>query len=395
MKDRLGWPRLLSDPMQTRLLFFLLLVSAIPLSSFGEASAQSIASRLQPLVDHGALAGAVTLVANKDKVLSFEAVGYEDIASKKPMATDSLFWIASMSKPMTTTAFMMLVDEGKVNLDDPVEKYLPEYKGAMFVAEKDNDHTLLKKTSHLVKVREIMSHTGGVVPRSPLEPQIDILPIRQNVISYPLFGLHYDPGTKYEYSNGGINTAGRIIEVVSGMPYEKFMDERLFKPLGMKDTTFWPNDEQLRRLAKSYKANAAKTALEETVVNQLTYPLNNPNRTPCPAGGLFSTAADCAVFCQMLLNKGMWQGKRYVSEEAVKQLSSRQTPENLAQSYGLGFSVNPGKSFGHGGAYSTNMNIDIEHGLVTVFMVQNAGWLEEGKTAQGIFGKAALDLFAK
>lgn len=381
--------------MSLRLFLCCLAASAITVASHAEAPAKSIASRLQPLVDHGALAGAVTLVADKDKVLDVEAVGYEDVAAKKPMAKDALFWIASMSKGMTTTAFMMLVDEGKVKLDDPVEKYLPEYKGVMYAAEKAADHVLMKKPSHLITVREVMSHTAGVVPRSPLEPQIDILSLRDNVRVYPLVGLHFDPGTKYEYSNGGINTAGRIIEVLGGMSYEKFMDERLFKPLGMKDTTFWPNDEQVGRLAKSYKANAAKTALEETVVNQLTYPLTNRSRTPCPAGGLFSTAADVAVFCQMLLNKGEWKGKRYLSEESVKQLSSRQTPASVEQSYGFGFSVNPGKSFGHGGAYSTNMNIDTEHGLVTVFMVQNAGWLEEGKTAQGIFNKAANELFAK
>ncbi len=381
--------------MSLRLFFSCLVASAITVSAHAEAPAKGMASRLQPLVDHGALAGAVTLVADKDKVLDVEAVGFEDVAAKKLMAKDALFWIASMSKGMTTAAFMILVDEGKVKLDAPVEKYLPEYKGVMYAAEKDGQHVLMKKPSHLITVREVMSHTAGVVPRSPLEPQIDILSLRDNVKVYPLVGLHFDPGTKYEYSNGGINTAGRIIEVLSGMSYEQFMDEKLFHPLGMKDTTFWPNDEQVSRLAKSYKANAAKTALEETVVNQLTYPLTNRARTPCPAGGLFSTAADVAVFCQMLLSKGEWKGKRYLSEESVKQLSSRQTPESVQQSYGFGFSVQPGKSFGHGGAYSTNMNIDIEHGLVTVFMVQNAGWLEEGKTAQGIFSKAANELFAK
>ncbi len=381
--------------MNSRLLLSCLIALAVAVSSHAEAPAKGIASRLQPLVDQGALAGAVTLVTDKDKVLDVEAVGYEDVATKKPMAKDALFWIASMSKGMTTTAFMILVDEGKVKLDDAVETYLPEYKGVMYAAEKDNDHVLLKKPSHPITVREVMSHTAGVVPRSPAEPQIDILSLADNVKIYPLVGLHFDPGTKYEYSNGGINTAGRIIEVLSGMPYEQFMDEKLFKPLGMKDTTFWPNDEQVGRLAKSYKANAAKTALEETLVNQLTYPLTNRARTPCPAGGLFSTAADVGVFCQMLLNKGEWKGKRYVSEASVKELSRRQTPENLQQSYGFGFSVNGTKSFGHGGAYSTNMNIDLEHGLVTVFMVQNAGWLEEGKTAQGIFSKAANELFGK
>ncbi|MDB6137094.1 MAG: estB 3 [Verrucomicrobiaceae bacterium] len=378
--------------MNSRLSFSCLVAAAITLSSPAEIPAQSIAGRLQPLVDHGALAGAVTLVADKDKVLDVEAVGYEDVAAKKPMAKDALFWIASMSKGMTTTAFMMLVDEGRVKLDDPVEKYLPEYKGVIVSGKKGELH---EQPAHLLKVRDVMSHTGGVVPRSPKEPQIDILSLKDNVQVYPTVGLHFQPGTSYEYSNGGINTAGRIIEVISGMPYEKFMDEKLFQPLGMKDTTFWPNDEQVGRLAKSYKADKAKTGLEEVPVGQLTYPLTNRSRTPCPAGGLFSTAADVGVFCQMLLNKGEWQGKRYLTENAVKELSSRQTPATLEQSYGFGFAVNGTKSFGHGGAYSTNMNIDLEHGLVTVFMVQNAGWLEEGKKAQGIFSKAANELFAK
>ena len=377
--------------MNPRLLLSALIASAMSLSTLAEAPAQSIASQLQPLVDHGALAGAVTLVANKDKVLNLEAVGFADVAAKKPMTKDALFWIASMSKPMTTTAFMMLVDEGKVKLDDPVEKYLPEYKGVMVTGKKGDLH---EKPAHLLMVREVMSHTGGVVPRSPKEPQIDILSLKDNVLVYPTVGLHFQPGTDYEYSNGGINTAGRIIEVITGKPYEQFMDERLFKPLGMKDTTFWPSDEQVSRLAKSYKANAAKTALDETVVNQLTYPLNNRKRSPCPAGGLFSTAADVGVFCQMLLNGGQWNGKRYISEAAIKELSRKQTPESVKNSYGFGFAVN-GAQYGHGGAYSTNMNVDPQHGLVTVFMVQNAGWLEEGKKAQGIFSKAANDLFAK
>ena len=377
--------------MNPRLLLSALIASAMSLSALAEAPAQSIASQLQPLVDHGALAGAVTLVANKDKVLSLEAVGYADVAARKPMTKDALFWIASMSKPMTTTAFMMLVDEGKVKLDDPVEKYLPEYKDVMVTGKKGDLH---EKPAHLLMVREVMSHTGGVVPRSPKEPQIDILSLKDNVQEYPTVGLHFQPGTDYEYSNGGINTAGRIIEVITGKPYEEYMDERLFKPLGMKDTTFWPSDEQVSRLAKSYKANAAKTALDETIINQLTYPLNNRKRGPCPAGGLFSTAADVGVFCQMLLNGGQWNGKRYISEAAIKQLSRKQTPESVKNSYGFGFAVN-GAQYGHGGAYSTNMNVDPQHGLVTVFMVQNAGWLEEGKKAQGIFSKAANDLFTK
>ena len=137
--------------------------------------------------------------------------------------------------------------------------------------------------------------------------------------------MQFEPDSKYQYSNAGINTAGRIIEVVSGMPYEEFLDKRLFGPLGMKDTTFWPNEEQLQRLAKSYKPNADKTGLEEITIGQLKYPLSDRKRQPMPAGGLFSTAADVGRFCQMVLNGGVFDGKRYLSEAAVKQMTSKQT----------------------------------------------------------------------
>ncbi|HEX3989352.1 MAG TPA: serine hydrolase domain-containing protein, partial [Verrucomicrobiae bacterium] len=222
-----------------------------------------ISSALQPFVESHSLAGAVTLVANKDDILSINCVGYSDVAAQKPMKPDSMFWIASQSKPMTTTAFMMLVDEGKVSVDDPVEKYLPEFKGQMLVAERNGDHVVLKKPSHPILIREILSHTSGLPFSSrPEQPTLDALPLREAVMTYAMSPLEFEPGTKYAYANAGINTAARIIEVVSGMPYEEFMRQRLFKPLGMKDTTFWPTESQERRIAKSYKPNAAKNDLE-------------------------------------------------------------------------------------------------------------------------------------
>lgn len=346
-----------------------------------------IADSLQPFVDSHTLAGATVLVASKDKVLDLESVGYADIAAKKPMQTDSLFWIASMSKPITATALMMLVDEGKVNLDDPVEKYLPEFRGQMVAVEQDNDHMLLKKPIHPITVRNVLSHTSGLPFMSQVEPKLDLFPLSEAAMIYALTPLTFQPDSKYEYSNAGINTAGRIVEVVSHMPYEKFLQERLFEPLGMKDTTFWPNDEQLGRLAKSYKPSADKKDLEETVVNCLTYPLNNRQRTPCPAGGLFSTAADCGVFGQMILNGGVYQGKRYFSESALRQMTSTQTgnlldKEHGEQGYGLGWSTtrtihadsDPALvgECNHGGAYSTFLWVDPQRQLVTVFMVQHA-----------------------
>ena len=206
--------------------------------------------------------------------------------------------------------------------------------------------------------------------------------------------LQTEPGTHYQYSNAGINTAARILEVVSGMPYEKFLDERLFKPLGMKDTTFWPTERQVRRLAKCYKPDAGKTNLVEVNISQLRYPLDDRERQPMPAGGLFSTAADIARFCQMVLNGGTLDGKRYLSEAAVKQMTSRQTSEALKSSYGFGWAVHP-DGCGHGGACATDMEIHREQGLILVWMVQHSGFPNDGRKAKDVFRKAALDQFGK
>jgi CubicO group peptidase (beta-lactamase class C family) len=348
-----------------------------------------IARAVQCFVDNHTLGGCVVLVASKGKVISLEAVGYSNIAAKKAMRTDALFWIASQSKPMTATALMMLVDEGKVNLDDPVEKYLPEFKGQMVATEQEQDHVLLKKPVHPITVREILSHTSGLPFVSRVESKIDMHPLREAVLSYALTSLRSQPGTRFEYSNAGINTAGRIIEVISGVHYEQFMEQRLFRPLGMKDTTFWPTKSQLRRSAHSYKPNATKTDLVETDINQLTYPLDDPKRSPSPAGGYFSTAQDLARFCQMVLNDGVLDGKRYVSEAAIRQMTSKQTPKGVNQSYGLGWFVD-GSSFGHSGAYSTRMDIDPPHQLVLVFMVQQVGYAgSDGEKVFPAFKKAA------
>src|SRR5579884_1204099 len=196
----------------------------LPLTA--EAAEPHVAKSLQPFVDNGTLAGAVTLVASPDKVLSLEAVGYSDVAARTPMRTDNVFWIASMSKPMTAAGLMMLVDEGKVRLDDPVEKYLPEFTGQMVVAVKGVDLLVLKKSPRPITVRDILSHTSGMVTKSPLERELDILSLHDGVLTCALSPLQFEPGTKYQYCNAGINTAGRIIEVVSGMPYEEYMQKR-------------------------------------------------------------------------------------------------------------------------------------------------------------------------
>ncbi|QDV17653.1 Putative penicillin-binding protein PbpX [Gimesia panareensis] len=373
-----------------------LVVVCSQITLLSAAPPDSAVSVLQPFVDREELAGAVALVAGKKGILATETVGFADIANQKKMPPDAMFWIASQSKGMTATAVMMLVDEGKISLDDPVEKYLPEFHNQMVLVEEDENHRLLKKPDHPVTIREVLSHMSGLPFKSAVEvPTLDALPLATAVRSYAMTPLQTQPGTHYQYSNAGINTAARIIEVVTGKPYEDFMQQRLFDPLGMHDTTFWPDERQVSRLAKSYRPDASKKHLVEFPLTQLSYPLTNrTNRYPMPAGGLFSTAQDTAKFCQMLLNEGELNGHRYLSKAAFKELTSRQTPASVKQSYGLGLSVGP-NWFGHGGAHATNMEVHPEQGIVIIWMVQHGGFPGQGAQAKNKFRDWALQRFGK
>jgi len=339
-----------------------------------------IRSYLQPLVENHAFAGAVTLVANKDRIVDVQSVGYRDLAARTPMQTDSMFWIASTSKPMTVTAVMMLVDERKISLDDPVEKYLPEFHGMMVNPQPLNSSSTADSSSgtvpanHPILIREILSHTSGLPFKSKAQPgALDVLPLKEAVLSFAAEPLIFQPGTNYSYSNEGINTAARIVEVVSGIPYERFMQERLFGPLGMTETTFWPSVEQIPRIAKSYKADLHTNQLAELQIDQLTYPLDDKaHRFPMPAGGLFSTANDVAKFAQMILNGGVAGGKRIVSEAAIHEMTRTQNKGFGGKNYGLGWSIGE-HGFGHGGAYNNALEINPEAGRILIFMVQQAG----------------------
>jgi len=352
-----------------------------------------IAAYLQPLVDNHTLAGAVVVVADKDRILYNKGVGFRDIAAQAPMAADDMFWIASTTKPMTATALMMLVDEGKVSVDDPVEKYLPEFKGQMVLAVRpeagakpapgpDGAKPAVVPASHPILIREILSHTSGLRFKSSAQPgALDLLPLAEAVRGFAAEPLLFQPGTGYSYSNEGLNTAARIIEVVSGMSYERFMQQRLFFPLGMKDTTFWPTPEQQRRIATSYAWNTETKTLKAQQVEQLTYPLDDrAHRYAMPAGGLFSTAADVSTFCRMILNGGVLDGRRYISAASLHMMTSRQNGGMGGSDYGFGWGVSK-TGFGHGGAYNNAMEIGTAQGGILIFMVQQAGaWgTEDGK----------------
>ncbi len=325
-----------------------------------------LASKLQSHVDRQIMAGAVFLVADKRGLQEMGAVGWSHIEAQKAMREDAVFWVASITKPIAAVAFMMLVEEGRVTLDDPVEKYIPGFAN-LEVLQADGS---LRPPSHPVLIREILSHTSGMrFLNSKDRMVIDCVPLETSVEHALEEPLLFDPGAQFLYSNEGTDASGRIIEIVTGVPFETFLQERLFSPLGMVDTTFWPDAEQLSRLAKTYKTKTDQGGLEATFTSHLTYPLDNPARYAAPGGGLFSTARDMWQFSRMLLHEGTLEGKTYLSRESLRRMTSKQTGPGITDSYGFGFRVDGERSYGHGGALKTNLTID--HDQIRVFLVQH------------------------
>jgi CubicO group peptidase (beta-lactamase class C family) len=360
-----------------------------PASPPDQPGPHPFAAKFQPFVDNHTLAGVVFLVATKDTILDEEAIGYADLDTSTPMSFDNEFWIASMTKPMTATGLMMLVDEGKVKIDDPVEKYLPEFKGLMVGSSQDEPQV---PANHPILVREILSHTSGMA-NIPQRPPSGTL--AEWVQTYSKTPLTTQPGTHFLYANAGINTAGRIIEVVSGIPYEQFMLERIFTPLGMSDTTFRPDEGQLARLASAYLEAPDKSRLLKGISPLLPAP-GKPWMPPMPAGGLFSTAADLLKFCRMMLQGGVYDGKRYLSESSLAAMTKAYTTPATGGSYGLGWMIAP-NGFFHDGAFKTRMAIIPREGLVEIFLVQQEAPIPEivkqsmkmfSETAEAAFGKA-------
>ena len=411
--------------MKVRAFLFTSVIAFASLAS-GADSPNSIEAVLQSLVDKHIAPGVVALVANRDGVFALEKAGYASLANKTPIREDAMFWIASMSKSLTGAALMMLVDEGKVSLDDPVEKYLPEFKGQMVAGPDGTDTPHPPK--HPITVREIMDHTSGLVLASEKTVKSTQV-LKDDVAGYAARPLRQEPGTKYEYNNCGINTGGRIIEVVSGMAYADFMQKRLFDPLGMKDTTCWPNEEQAARLAHTARFTEDKTDLVEIkqdasvparAIEKLSEGVHVPaaitgdmgfgiaadygKHYAMPAGGYFSTARDLGLFCRMLLRGGELDGKRYLSEKAVRTMSAIQIGDvklSPQESYGIGWSVKltdeegpSAGSFGHRGARRTAMWIDPKNGLVMVILVERFDMPgDQQKVMYGGFMKAAVEKF--
>ena len=336
----------------------------------------TVARAMRQCIDQKEIAGAVTVVVSThDKTLSLEAVGDADIEKKMPMRPSTMFWIASMTKPITGAAIMMLQEEGKLSVDDPVGKYIPELAHLKTADGKERTVTL----------KHLLTHTSGMAEATAEESRhaktlADLIP---HFADKP---LQFEPGSKWQYCQSGINTLGRVIEVVSGESLPDFLQARLFTPLGMRDTTFYPTKEQLPRLATSYtRANGALQPAEVYMFSGQD--LTSHDRYPAANGGLFSTGPDYARFLEMVLNHGTLDGKRYLKPESVEQMTTVQsgdvktgfTPGNgwglawcvVREPQGVSAMLSPG-SCGHGGAYGTQAWIDPAKGMAYVLMVQRA-----------------------
>ncbi|HLB72383.1 MAG TPA: serine hydrolase domain-containing protein [Sedimentisphaerales bacterium] len=338
-----------------------------------------VKTAVQGLVDDKKVAGATVLVARKGKIAFFETFGMMDIRAKKPMAKDTILRFYSMSKPITSVALMILYEEGKIKLDYPVSKYIPQFKGLKVYAESGNEDPKRDMT-----VRDLLRHTSGLTygffgntavdqmyrekavfdRESSLEDMVDKL------AEIPLL---YQPGTRWHYSVSA-DMLGYIVERVSGQPLDKFFEDRIFKPLGMKDTAFYVPAEKVDRFAVCYSFwlsvsdhPAASRYLKEPVMRS-------------GGGGLVSTAPDYLRFCQMLLNKGRLDGKRLLRTETVEMMTENQLPEGVTRDdsggFGLGFSVRtdngrfPKGEYGWGGMASTHFWVCPKHDLIVIALSQ-------------------------
>lgn len=393
---------------------------------------QRIGQRAEALVAEERLAGLVVLVARQGKIAYFEPFGWQDRENKVPMQRDTLFRIASMTKPITSVAVMILYEEGHFRLEDPVARFIPEFKEMRVVKPPVTDIDAPNKdatdtgtsasgasttksdegdtvpASRPITIRDLLAHTSGLsyhwdprVAAAYNQAEIanglteDKNTLAEDVKTLARLPLAQQPGEGFNY---GLNTdvLGYLVEVVSGKPLPEFLRERLFEPLGMRDTTFFLDPKGSGRLAKVYAmGDDGKIFLETrtdlkagTLPYSTTFPIQGPQKFYSGGGGLCSTAGDYFRFAQMLLNGGKLGERRILSRKTVELMTSRHTSFSKERddprdsSFGLGFSVagDPGRvpevgsagTFGWGGFFFTNFFVDPEEELVGITMAQLA-----------------------
>ena len=355
------------------------LLLLLPALAFAQDN-ERIATAMREMIKAKEIPGAVTLIATRDRVTQLQAVGSAGPgAASQPLRKNSIFWIASMTKPITGTAILMLQEEGKLSVNDLVSKHIPALTNM-----KTPSGNLAQLT-----LKHLMTHTSGM-PEATNEESKAARSLADLIPAYLNKPMQFEPGAKWQYCQSGINTLGRIVEVVSSMPFENFLEQRLFKPLRMKDTTFYLRPGQLSRLVTPARREQDGATLTEAAIGLLQGKApTSTDRYPAANGGLFSTAPDYARFARMILNQGTLDGKRYLKPESVKQMTTIQTgslvtgftPGNgwglawcvVREPQGISAMLGAG-THGHGGAYGTQAWIDPVNGVVLILMVQRSNF---------------------
>ena len=316
---------------------------------------------LQPYVDRGELPGAIS-VFYKDGVQETCCIGYADVAAKRPIKMDNVFMQCSQTKGFCGVTIAKLVEEGKLSLDDPVSKYLPEFKDLWVRVEKNDSVIVLHKAKNVLTVRMVLNHTGGF-PFEVSAKRPDVrgggwsggAPIRQVAAIAAESPLRFEPGTQILYSNTGIDIGAAIVEVITGMKWEQYLKQTVLNPLGMKSTWFWPSDKLLRNKIELYvyKENAPAEWREEMGWEQRPY--NDSHVFASAGAGLWTTANDQLKFYKMLMNLGVGDnGVRILKEETVKSILAQSTRPDDMDGYSLGLYAakkdNEDAWMGHGGA---------------------------------------------
>lgn len=348
---------------------------------------------MKSLVDQGRLAGVVTMVARHGKVVEFDAAGKRDVAANLPMQKDSIFRIYSMTKPITGVAMMMLFEEGKWQLDDPVAKFVPEFANLKVYGTDAAGNMVLNDQTHPVTMRELMSHTGGFTygffsntPVDKLQREADILNVditlEQMIKRIAKLPLNTQPGSEWHYSIS-VDIQGYIVEKLSGMPFAEFLDKRIFKPLNMVDTGFHVPAAKLNRFAEFYDYGADGRL--QVYKGALNHDFSAKPALSSGGGGLVSTATDYMRFCQMLLNGGKLDGVRLLGPRTVQLMRTNVLAPTMpiyvpGAGFGLDFAVytDPAAAGGYygkgtywwGGAAGTWFWIDPVEDLIVIGMIQ-------------------------
>lgn len=352
-----------------------------------------IPQRIEHFIDTKTVAGAVTLVATGADVVEFDALGMADIEAGRPMAKDSIFQIMSMTKPVTAIGIMMLAEEGKLALRDPVEQYLPEFHNQRVATNVGPDAARLATPDHPFTIRDLLTHTAGIVDAAPAAihdyPQLMNVPLDEVVRQLARQPLLFQPGTQWSYSSPGIEILGRLIEVCSGQKYEDFIAARILRPLGMKDSFFYPPADKVSRIAMVYASNSGKLAPAPGSILAGDPAKHRQGAVfPAPGWGLYSTAEDLLHLYRMMLNNGVYEGHRYLSPFSVHLMTEAHTtgihPVGWMRGadYGLAWEVvtdplgelagHSQGTYGHGGAFGTQGWIDPQNGLISILLIQRS-----------------------